>query len=115
MDAKILSKYLIQSSDKEGAIILSDNIKETVGILDSEYGADRKSTDMGGYILFFPSEEIYKDNADEVLRYHNMECKDNEYKKYICKCEGTEWWEELYMLSSDDALVMIYPERLAGE
>ena len=37
--------------------VVADRIMEITGVLDDAYGMERKSTDMGGYIIFFPNEE----------------------------------------------------------
>lgn len=107
-----MSKHLIKNNKDMQAV--ADRIAEITGVLDDAYGGQRKSTDMGGYILFFPDEDCYKDNINEILEHHHLAEQPNEYKEIIHTSGNTEWWEELYLQSSDDSLTLIYPQVKRG-
>ena len=64
---------------------------------------------MGGYILFFDDMASYDENIDEILAFYKIDKDLYEYSGCISEGQGISWMEELYMLGSDDALVMIHP------
>ena len=91
--------------------IVSDRIEEIIDTLDDNYGAHRNSRDMGGYLLLFQSEENYEELKMQILSFYQLDIKDYEYSETLIEDQeyNVEWWEELYMLSSDDAIVIMHP------
>lgn len=83
---------------------------EQTNILDEAYGSNRGRYDMGGYILFFNDKSSYDNNIDEILEYYKLDKDLYEYADCISETQGIRWMEELYMLGSDDALVLIHPD-----
>lgn len=106
LDAKALSAE-IMASDSEMAVV-ADRIKKIVSILDNSYDAYRKSVDMGGYVLYFPNQQTYKENIPNIFSFYHISADDFEYSDEI----GKGWYETLYLLSSDDSLVLIYPQEI---
>ncbi len=90
---------------------VSDRIEEIIDTLDDNYGAHRNSRDMGGYLLLFQSEENYEKLKMQILSFYQLDIKDYEYSETLIEDKeyNVEWWEELYMLSSDDAIVIMHP------
>ena len=90
---------------------VSDRIEEIIDTLDDNYGAHRNSRDMGGYLLLFQSEENYEELKMQILSFYQLDIKDYEYSETLIEDQeyNVEWWEELYMLSSDDAIVIMHP------
>lgn len=86
-----------------------EHICEQIEVLDNIYGSYRGSKDMGGYILFFQNNSIHKALVAEVLDFYNLDSELYEYSDEICNCKNQIWKEKLYMLGSDDALVLVYP------
>ncbi len=84
-------------------------VREQINILDEAYGSNRGSRDMGGYILFFSDKASYDENIDEILDFYKLDKDLYEYSDCISEGQGISWMEELYMLGSDDALVLIHP------
>lgn len=84
-------------------------VREQINILDEAYGSTRGSRDMGGYILFFSDKASYDENIDELLAFYNINKDLYEYSDCINEGQDIKWMEELYMLGSDDALVLIHP------
>ena len=88
-----------------------NRIREQIDIMDNAYGTLRGTKDMGGYILFFRDKESYENSVDNIMDFYHLEKDVYEYSD--CISEDTdndqEWMEELYLLSSDDALVLIHP------
>ena len=69
--------------------------------------------DMGGYILFFGDIQTYENHISKIMEFYRL---DKDLAEYSNTIEGTagstiQWREELYLLSSDDSLVLIYPEN----
>lgn len=91
--------------------IVSDRIEEIIDTLDDNYGAQRNSKAMGGYLLLFQSEENYEELKMQILSFYQLDIKDYEYSETLIEDKeyNVEWWEELYMLSSDDAIVIMHP------
>ena len=90
---------------------VSDRIEEIIDTLDDNYGAQRNSKAMGGYLLLFQSEENYEELKMQILSFYQLDINDYEYSETLIEDKeyNVEWWEELYMLSSDDAIVIMHP------
>lgn len=103
-DLEIMKKSL-KAEKVEDAVL--KRIEELVEVLDREYGCCRGSSDMGGYVLLFTDRETYENHISKL--YHLSETLP-EYTERISGTEdGRKWQEELYLLSSDDALVLVCP------
>lgn len=94
--------------------LLMDRINEITETLDSNYSGQRSSRDYGGYILFFPTKEGYDSLIEKILRYYNLDFSLSEYEEIIGEraIGNTEWHEQMWLLSSDDALICIHPEEV---
>lgn len=94
--------------------LLMDRINEITEMLDSNYSGQRSSKDYGGYILFFPTKEGYDSMIEKILRYYNLDFSLSEYEEIIGErtIGNTEWHEQMWLLSSDDALICIHPEEV---
>lgn len=93
--------------------IVYDRVKEIIGQLDEAYGTLRSARDMGGYVLLFLSEEEYELLHTKILSFYRLDVENYEYSEIINESmeSSIDWWEELYLLSSDDALVIIHPKQ----
>lgn len=108
MDAEIMREAL-KAERLDGAVI--NRIDKIVGVLDTNYGGCRGSSDMGGYILLFTDRQTYEKNIMKIMDFYHLDKELYEYSNKLGS-EGNdmaEWQEELYLLSSDDALVIIHP------
>lgn len=108
MDAEIMREAL-KAERLDGAVI--NRIDKIVGVLDTNYGGCRGSYDMGGYILLFTDRQTYEKNIMKIMEFYHLNKELYEYSNKLGS-EGNdmaEWQEELYLLSSDDALVIIHP------
>lgn len=110
MDADALETLFGNSMN---SAIVYDRVKEIIGRLDDTYGTLRSSRDMGGYVLLFLSEEEYELLHTQILSFYRLDVENYEYSEIINERmeSSTDWWEELYLLSSDDALVIIHPKQ----
>lgn len=109
LDAELFSGDL-QKKNVDSIVI--ERMRELSGLLDDRYGVCRGSADMGGYILFFHDSRDYEKCVSDILQFYRLDGELFEYSEQINKnpAFGMEWWEELYLLSSDDALVLIHPK-----
>lgn len=94
----------VPSRIKSRMIELSD-------MLDDAYGVNRLPSDMGGYILLFPTPEDVNESFDSVMKYYNIDPALFEYRDTY-SFEKQIWIEELYLLTSEDSLVLIYPKEV---
>lgn len=113
LDAEALVSELEENKECE---LVAGRVQEIIERLSEAYGDYRNSYAMGGYILFFPSEENYEKWYTQIMTFYRLGMEDYEYSEIINEnfIIDTEWWEELYLLSSDDAIVMIHPRNLGG-
>ena len=110
LDAELLAEEFISEEHKNPVM---KRIKELIETLDLAYGAERKSHDMGGYILYFPDVQTYQKSIGKIEEFHHISQDLREYADTIAECgqENAEWIEELYLLTSEDSLVLIYPKE----
>lgn len=110
LDAKFLLADM-RAQDKN--VFVGDRILELAGVLDDAYGGNRKAHDMGGYILYFPDAQTYEDTVVDIWEFYNIEPTLYEYMEYIGESESSDiqWVEKLFLLSSDDSLVLVYPQE----
>lgn len=88
-----------------------DRMKEILQVLDDNYGAERGSTAMGGYIFWFESDDAYQEYCVKMLSAYNLQMNAYEYSDEIDNDEDKVWMEELYLLGSEDSIVVIHPEE----
>lgn len=94
-----------------------NRVREQINTLDEAYGNHRGIKDMGGYILFFKDKASYDGCIDEIMSFYKLDRELYEYSDCICGGQAgkKKWMEELYMLGSDDALVLIHPKEGKGK
>ena len=106
--------FLLEEMRAQGNhAFVGERILELAGVLDDSYGADRRAYDMGGYILYFPDAQTYEDTVVDIWEFYNIEPTLYEYMEYVGESESCDiqWIEKLFLLSSDDSLVLIYPQE----
>lgn len=108
IDADILAEELKERGTNQAVI---NRLKELVTMLDRNYGLRRGTADMGGYILFFEDIKDYQKYFERIISFYHLDKDLYEYAEIIKNSNQTAmgWHEVLYLLSSDDALVFIYP------
>ena len=109
LDAKALANKLYQEGKE--LCFVADRIVQIITVLDENYGSDRKPFDMGGYVLYFPTTDVYQREIGNILEFYHINPDGCEYQETIGEkpVNGMEWKEELFLLSSDDSLVLVYP------
>lgn len=113
MDVQALLPELQKDKDTQ---LVGKRVEEIIERLSESYGDHRNSYAMGGYILFFTSQENYEKWHSHIMDFYRLGMEDYEYSEIVNEnfVHDMEWWEELYLLGSDDALVMIHPKSLGG-
>lgn len=86
-----------------------ERVSHAVTVLDDAYGKGRKAFDMGGFVFLLTDTHDSKRMKSQILDCYALSEENNEYTEEICKGTGQEvWQEEMYLRSSDDAVVIIY-------
>ena len=69
LDAEMLAE---EFEPKETGSLVMKRIVEIVETPDSAYGVERKSHDMGGYILYFPDVQTYQKSIGKIEEFHQI-------------------------------------------
>lgn len=109
LDMEIISGFL-ESEQIDRKVV--SRLEELISVLDEAYGACRGAFEMGGYILFFGDIQTYKNHISRLMEFYQLDKDLAEYSRQIedTADSAKRWCEELYLLSSDDSLVLVYPE-----
>jgi len=103
--------------EEHGKKPLYEKMMEDIEVLDAAYGVGRQAYSMGGYLLYFPTEKDYQESLSTLAEVYHFDPWIYEFDDLLWEEQSTgcEWKRRLYMLSSDDALLMIYPESVSKE
>ena len=83
-------------------------IETTIEILDENYGTERTTEDLGGYVV------IAENIVDiEIMKQDKLQGLIPEYTDIIECSEGVNWTSSLFLLSSDFAIVVVTTEELS--
>jgi len=98
--------------EENGRMPVYDAIRKDLVILDDAYGISRRAFDMGGYVLYFPTTSDFRKDENKIYDAYHMDSNLYESEDVIWQdgMNDTTWKRKLFLLSSDDALVFIYPE-----
>ena len=86
---------------------------EDILVLDTAYGEGRQAFSMGGYLLYFLIENDYISSLPALAEMYHFDPWIYEFDDPIWEDTSADvvWRRRHYQLSSDDALVMYYPEK----
>lgn len=103
--------------EQHGKKPLYELMMEDIEVLDTAYGVGRLAYSMGGYLFYFPTENDFKTSLDALAEVYRFDPWIDEFDDFLWKEPNTGyvWKRRLYMLSSDDAMLMIYPELTSKE
>ena len=90
---------------------VADSIKKTLSILDAHYGADRNvDTDDGGFVVLINhyDSEVRDREYKEIITKYKLIDDEPEYEEIICQYDDKVWYCDLYILSSDYAITVVY-------
>lgn len=88
---------------KKLPLAVKSTIEDTIEILDENYGTERTSEDLGGYIVVVDKAGI------EELKQHQLK---GIVPEYIDEIEGTDYISVLFLCSSDFSIVVICKKEL---
>lgn len=86
-------------------------IHRVVEILDTYYDSERDvDRDDGGYVLLMlpESEEGLASLYMDTLRKYNLQVENAEFKDLIYVDENVQWQSDLFLVSNDYGITMIY-------
>lgn len=109
MDVELLVNSMLTDPKYQ---LLKNRLYEISDILDFNYGEYRGETDMGGYILYFPDKASYKAMIPKLEEFYHIDKDCYEYEDTYSEPDNYAFCEDLYLLSSDDALVFVYPKEV---
>lgn len=93
---------------------LFERIQEIISVLDNAYGAGRGSSAMGGYLFLFPSCNDFEKLIEKIISFYGLKQDLYEFEETLTNENDLVWKERLYLLSSDDSLVLVFPEHKVG-
>jgi len=99
--------------EERGKKLVYDKMMEDIEILDTAYGVGRQSYSMGGYLLYFPTENDYVSSITALAEVYRFDpwIYESDDEVWADLNNDLVWKRKLYLLSSDDALVLYYPEK----
>ncbi len=109
LDYKWLKEYIRgEISVKNVADVVMNKIENIVQSLDTCYGSARSASDMGGNVFVLTDDSVSMQQYEDILQSYHILKDAEEYSDIICREDNKEWLCELYMIGSDDAIVIIY-------
>ena len=99
---------------KKACELSVQSLLEQVLRFDTFYGARRQpDKDLGGYAYFLPTLEDVSKFLKTIKEWHGITKLPSEYDDVVAEMEDedTEFVEQLFIPSSDFALVFTYPRR----
>lgn len=88
-------------------------LKTSVHILDSAYGVGREALSMGGFIFLLTGLSESEQLRQKILDFYDLSNQDSEYTEEICRDKNNIWIEDMFLRSSEDAIVIIYMKKIA--
>ena len=99
---------------REGAKLAIQSLREQVVRIDSFYSETRSAdSDLGGYAYFLPTCEDVEQFFKSIKEWHHITELPSEFTDVVAETEAVEFVEELFLPSSDFAIVCTYPRRKA--
>ena len=97
--------------EEHGKKPLYELMMEDIEVLDTAYGVGRPAYSMGGYLLYFPTAEDFETSLTALVDEYRFDPWIDEYDDFLWEDlnMGCAWRKRLYILSSDDVLLMVYP------
>lgn len=97
---------------KKACKLSIQSLKEQILRFDLFYGEHRKpDADLGGYAYFLPTLEDVLRFFSEIKARHGLTELPSEFDDTVAETADTEFVEELFIPSSDFAILCTYPRR----
>jgi hypothetical protein len=110
--AQLPQLYELQNKHNMPSKVI-DEIEKVISILDTYYGTERDfQNDDGGYILIMLPDvmNISESKRSMFLEKYSIQEDTAEYHDVVAD-GNTEWHTELYLISNDYGIVLVYPMR----
>lgn len=111
--AQLPQLYELQNKHNMPSKVI-DEIEKVISILDTYYGTERDfQNDDGGYIFFMLSDEVDRSKIERktLLEKYSLEEDGAEYHDLIIADGAIEWYTELYLITNDYGITLVYPIR----
>ncbi len=82
-----------------------------IRILDDNYGVGRELYADGGCVALLVKEESFLERYEELLREYNLQKEELEFRDVFSILEEKEWYSDLYIVTNDYGIVMLYPHE----
>ena len=81
-----------------------------IHILDENYGVDRAIESDGGYVALLV-EENYSEDYETILKEHHLKKSYAEFQDTFPVTEKIEWCSNLYIVTNDYGITIMYPHE----
>ena len=100
-------KEICKQNDLPQAI--EDEIFRVISILDENYGIGRDLESDGGYVALLLSEKNeWMEEYKHILERYHLKEYNLEFSDCILQSENKEWYSDLYIISNDYGVTVIY-------
>lgn len=114
LDLECMSDTINKEISKpEMAEQILKRLRTSVHILDSAYGESREALSMGGFIFLLTDLSEAEQLRQKILDFYDLSDLDSEYTEEICRDKDNIWIEDMFLRSSEDAIVIIYMKKIA--
>jgi len=93
---------------------VEQEILSVIGVMDGNYGYDRKITDDGGFVAIIIPDKISntRESYQKILGEFNLKPDEWEYRNKICCDNNNEYFSDLYLAGTEYAIVIIWYEKI---
>ena len=111
LDLECIREMLERSiPDEETRKNITSRLEQIIHTLDEFYFSDRNSFSYGGFVFLITEKHEAEKVREKIIQCYHLKNK-MEYDESICQNEGNVWKEELFLRSSEDSIVIIYPKE----
>ena len=98
---------MLAEISEENQKAISESVEAFVAVLCDEYGEKRNSESVGGFVMLLYGPNS-KEQREKILSYYNLTEDSYEYRDLVCQEGNGDWVAELFVMSTDYNLVLLY-------
>ena len=98
---------MLAEISEENQKAISESVEAFVAVLCDEYGEKRNSESVGGFVMLLYGPNS-KEQREKTLSYYNLTEDSYEYRDLVCQEGNGDWVAELFVMSTDYNLVLLY-------
>ena len=98
---------MLAEISEENQKAISESVEAFVAVLCDEYGEKRNSESVGGFVMLLYGPNS-KEQREKILSYYNLTEESYEYRDLVCQEGNGDWVAELFVMSTDYNLVLLY-------